>query len=266
MENEDFASDSDESDEDFRPEGAQSDVPSEDESGSCISDDNNDQEPTKQKTKIKKKRKQRAKPNTQNANQSESDNEEKTSETELNEEEEKKRADALWADFLSDTPKTSTQNGNSAKKSATVTSASTSTKTLSPPKSKSQEKEPEKIEVTEIFDFAGEEVRITKEIDKTQTDEKTTTSKIPPKGPTKRPGGGLNSILGQINKKNKITVLEKTKLDWDHFKKAEGLNEELQTFNKGKDGFLEKQDFLQRTDVRQFEIEKNLRHLKRSNR
>lgn len=70
---------------------------------------------------------------------------------------------------------------------------------------------------------------------------------------------GLGSLLNQLGKKKKISVLEKSQMDWKSFKQDEGIDEQLQTFNKGKDGYLERQDFLQRTDVRQFEIEKSLR-------
>jgi len=70
-------------------------------------------------------------------------------------------------------------------------------------------------------------------------------------------------MLNQLTKKNKLSVLEKTKLDWDGFKSNEGINEELQTHNRGREGFLERRDFLERTDLRQFEIEKNLRLTKR---
>lgn len=52
----------------------------------------------------------------------------------------------------------------------------------------------------------------------------------------KRPGGGLGNILGQLGKKNKLSVLEQSKKDWNSFKDEEGINEELSTFNKGKDG------------------------------
>lgn len=84
------------------------------------------------------------------------------------------------------------------------------------------------------------------------------------RGGIKRVGlGGISSVLGQIGKKAKISTLEKSKLDWDNFKKQENIEEELNTYNKGKDGYLERQDFLQRADVRQFEIEKQLRNSSR---
>ncbi|KAH8020212.1 hypothetical protein HPB51_025396 [Rhipicephalus microplus] len=83
--------------------------------------------------------------------------------------------------------------------------------------------------------------------------------------PGKRKPIGVGNVLNQLfNKKQKISTLEKSKLDWDNYKKSEGLVEDLQSHNRGKDGYLEKQAFLQRADVRQFEIEKTLRAKNRS--
>lgn len=58
------------------------------------------------------------------------------------------------------------------------------------------------------------------------------------KVPNKKPGGlsGIGGVLSQLGKKQKISTLEKSKLDWDRFKKEEDIEEELQTYNKGKDG------------------------------
>ena len=84
--------------------------------------------------------------------------------------------------------------------------------------------------------------------------------------PSRSSSGGLGAVLNQLSKKNQLSTLEKTKLDWTSFKRQEGIEEELQTHNKGKEGFLERRDFLERTDLRQFEIEKSFRQTKRSNR
>ncbi len=51
-------------------------------------------------------------------------------------------------------------------------------------------------------------------------------------------GGGLSAVLSQIGKKSKISTLEKSKLDWERYKSDEGLNEEIQTHNRGKDGYV----------------------------
>ena len=84
------------------------------------------------------------------------------------------------------------------------------------------------------------------------------------KGPMKRPPlrvGGLSSLTSQLgnSKKAKLSTLEKSKLDWDRFKTDEGISEDLKSFNQGKQGFLERQAFLERADLKQFEIEKGFR-------
>lgn len=85
--------------------------------------------------------------------------------------------------------------------------------------------------------------------------------------PSKRKstGAGLDNILSTINKKSKLTTLEKSKLDWSQFKKDEDIEEELTNFTKSKDSYVERLNFLDRTDQRQFELEKEVR-LKRSKR
>ncbi|XP_017472825.1 PREDICTED: craniofacial development protein 1-like [Rhagoletis zephyria] len=215
------------------------------------------------------------------------------------EEEDKSRSDALWADFLSDVKPEQTEK---VTKSQTNTSSNDATSNGRPEtaakngrkrpkdedkseeKSTSQEKPPvakkqEKHAVTEVLDFAGEEVHVEKVVNSDSVKEnketvvRAGTSTLRADFPTglKRPmaggsgSGGLGSLLNQIGKKKKISVLEKSQLDWKSFKQDEGIEEELQTFNKGKEGFLERQDFLQRTDLRQFEIEKNLRQSRRNN-
>ncbi|MCJ8733380.1 hypothetical protein PDJAM_G00222610 [Pangasius djambal] len=70
----------------------------------------------------------------------------------------------------------------------------------------------------------------------------------------------MGSILGRIGaKKPKMSTLEKSKLDWDTFKAEEGITEELAIHNRGKEGYVERKNFLERVDQRQFELEKNVR-------
>lgn len=139
----------------------------------------------------------------------------------------------------------------------------------------------EKVKITKVFEFAGEEVKVEKEVSVDSAEARLSLSAAensatkPPesaspatrergRGGIKRVGlGGISSVLGQIGKKAKISTLEKSKLDWDNFKKQENIEEELNTHNRGKDGYLERQDFLQRSDLRQFEIEKQLRNSNR---
>lgn len=53
---------------------------------------------------------------------------------------------------------------------------------------------------------------------------------------TKRPAG-MSSILSRIGgKKQKMSTLEKSKMDWDAFKSEEGITEELAIHNRGREG------------------------------
>lgn len=279
MDTEDYASDSDQSDEDYCPLKETAEVLSEEESGDESAPGSGDEGDAHAKQKKKRVSKQKKKqPETTasrkrraGADTTTDDSAAKAGETpavdekEKSDDEDKSHADALWASFLGDTePKT---------------------KAISQPVVKKQI-------VTETVEFAGEKIEIRKEVPvKTGSDLFAISSSRPdpviskpvpanasvPLGLGATNGqkrsfggaakaGGLSSVLGQLGKKTKISVLEKSALDWKSFKSAEGIDEQLQTHNKGKDGYLERQDFLQRTDLRQFEIEKDLRQLKRSNR
>ena len=54
----------------------------------------------------------------------------------------------------------------------------------------------------------------------------------------KKGGGGLQAVLNAIkaDKKQKMSTLEKSRLDWQSFKKDEGIEEELHNQVKSKDG------------------------------
>ena len=56
-----------------------------------------------------------------------------------------------------------------------------------------------------------------------------------------------------------VCLQEKSKLDWNEFKQNEGIEEELTIHNRGKDGYVEQQAFLNRADQRQFELERAMR-------
>ncbi|XP_034644106.1 craniofacial development protein 1 [Trachemys scripta elegans] len=71
---------------------------------------------------------------------------------------------------------------------------------------------------------------------------------------------GMSCLLGKIgSKKQKMSTLEKSKLDWENFKEEEGIGEDLAIFNRGKEGYVDRKAFLERVDHRQFEIERDIR-------
>ncbi|XP_026143335.1 craniofacial development protein 1 [Carassius auratus] len=200
---------------------------------------------------------------------------------EVNEEKQKKKADDLWASFLSDVgsrPKEAAASTGSQQSTSTTTGIDKPSKP--PTVSQQQEdkpKESSKITITKVFDFAGEEVRVTKEVDADSREaksflkeekvlkEKEESSEPQPSVPlssassAKRPAG-MGSILNRIGaKKQKMSTLEKSKMDWDAFKTEEGISDELAIHNRGKEGYVERKNFLERVDHRQFELEKTVR-------
>uniref|UniRef100_A0A3P8TKR3 Craniofacial development protein 1 n=1 Tax=Amphiprion percula TaxID=161767 RepID=A0A3P8TKR3_AMPPE len=79
-------------------------------------------------------------------------------------------------------------------------------------------------------------------------------------GPSAKRPAGMSSVLDRIGgKKQKMSTLEKSKMDWDAFKSEEGITEELAIHNRGREGYVERKNFLERVDHRQFELEKAVR-------
>ncbi|GLV33996.1 yeti [Carabus blaptoides fortunei] len=155
----------------------------------------------------------------------------------VSEEDSKKKTDSLWADFLKDTTTVDKETTSSSKSTAIVTEPSDGASFNSSSTTGDNSKP------VIVYEFAGEQVTV-------------------PAAAAR----GLSSILNQLGKKQKISTLEKSKLDWDRFKQDENIVDELSAHNKGRHGYLERQDFLQRADQRQFELEKELRTKHRSHR
>ncbi|KAH0619469.1 hypothetical protein JD844_000117 [Phrynosoma platyrhinos] len=186
--------------------------------------------------------------------------------TQLTEHEKRKKEDDLWASFLSDVgqkPKVASTGQASCTPKDKVAEEKNSTE----PQEITKEPEKSKVAITKVFDFAGEEVRVTKEVDagskEAQLFLREQKAVSPATHPTvsgvKRPSG-LNNLLGKIGaKKQKMSTLEKSKLDWESFKEQEGITDELAIHNRGKEGYLERKAFLERVDHRQFEIERDIR-------
>uniref|UniRef100_A0A915IP56 Craniofacial development protein 1 n=1 Tax=Romanomermis culicivorax TaxID=13658 RepID=A0A915IP56_ROMCU len=113
---------------------------------------------------------------------------------------------------------------------------------------KSQNGAKKSVTEREILEFAGEEVMI----DAPKIEQNS----------IKRPLG-LLGVVSEISKKKKIGTFEKSKIDWESFKAEKKIDDELKQHNRGKGGFLDKQEFLQRVDLNQFEKEKELRNVSR---
>lgn len=223
----------DSSDDEYKPQEEESDVPSEaetdyDSDGNKIDKTKTDNTKKRRKKQIDTRRKRK---NPNEPAKLEDENSEKHELVE-DDEEEKRKSDALYASFLNDTNSSSTyKSGKNDEQDAEGKS------NVEPLKKDVEEKPKEKI-ITKVFDFAGEEVKVTEKVKVTENSP--SNSKQQPTKPKFTFGaqrsGGLGSVLSQLGKKGKMSTLEKTKLDWMSYKKDEGIEEELQTHNKGKDG------------------------------
>ncbi|KAL6585081.1 hypothetical protein OROMI_004370 [Orobanche minor] len=111
-----------------------------------------------------------------------------------------------------------------------------------------------KVEITEVRDFAGEEIEVKKLID---ADSKEAIEKgSSAAGAT----SAVDAVLEQIKKKPKLSVLDKTKKDWGEYKEEnKGYEDELDAYKKSSNQYLDRVSFLQRTDYREFERERDAR-------
>lgn len=87
-----------------------------------------------------------------------------------------------------------------------------------------------------------------------------TTSRPPIVGRRSNPCDLLKN-LKSVDKKNqkKPTILEQAAQDWNKCKAQENIEDELKQATKSKTGYIERQQFLQRADLRQFEKEREIR-------
>ncbi|XP_050220353.1 uncharacterized protein LOC126670628 [Mercurialis annua] len=116
-----------------------------------------------------------------------------------------------------------------------------------------------KVEITEVRDFAGEEIKVKKLVD---AESKEAAEKA--RGSST---SAVDVILEQIKKKPKLSVLDKSKKDWGEFKdENKGLEDQLDAYKKSSNQYLDKVSFLQRADYREYERERDARLAQQSRR
>ncbi|KAG6545510.1 hypothetical protein Mapa_013112 [Marchantia paleacea] len=113
-----------------------------------------------------------------------------------------------------------------------------------------------KMEINEVRDFAGEEVRITKFVDPNSKAAVAARKRAEMQAAS---SSGLDALLQQIGKKQKLNILDKSRKDWGEFKEDKGIEVELEMHKKSGDTYTEKVAFLQRADVREYERERDAR-------
>ena len=71
---------------------------------------------------------------------------------------------------------------------------------------------------------------------------------------------GLDSVLASLQGTKKVTVMDKSRDDWGTLKKSDAqLEEELEAYKKSNDKYLDKVDFLKRSELREYEAERDQR-------
>mmetsp|Transcript_4235 Transcript_4235/g.15222 ORF Transcript_4235/g.15222 Transcript_4235/m.15222 type:complete len:339 (-) Transcript_4235:750-1766(-) len=107
-----------------------------------------------------------------------------------------------------------------------------------------------RVKIVEEKDFAGEMIKVEREV--------SANSKAADRAKRKAGASGIDAILDSLEKKKKMSSIEKSRMDWDQYKSSkDGLKAELDQYKKS--GYLDKQDFLQKADWRQYEVEREQR-------
>ncbi|CAG9463624.1 unnamed protein product [Pedinophyceae sp. YPF-701] len=101
--------------------------------------------------------------------------------------------------------------------------------------------------------FAGREIEVTRMVDDGEREALQEKQK-------RIASGGLEAMVANLSKKSKVNVLDKTRLDWDSYKrKNTEIDEELEAHKKSGGRYLEKQEFLRQAELRQYEKERDAR-------
>ena len=111
-----------------------------------------------------------------------------------------------------------------------------------------------KVLITEQRNFAGENVTVTREVDAKSRDAAQAA------GRARERTRGIDFVLAIIEKKKRVNIVDKSRIDWKDFKRDnEAVQKELDHHNKSGDKYLDKQAFLQRSEWREFEQERDKR-------
>ena len=71
---------------------------------------------------------------------------------------------------------------------------------------------------------------------------------------------GLDQALNLTQAARQANVLDRSRTDWDQFKSADHhVDDELEAYKRSGGKYLDRQDFMQRTELRQYEKERDQR-------
>ncbi|GAX81876.1 hypothetical protein CEUSTIGMA_g9304.t1 [Chlamydomonas eustigma] len=115
-----------------------------------------------------------------------------------------------------------------------------------------------KMAVTETRRFAGKDIQVTTQIDKNSKE----AAKLAQKDAQKSvaAASGLDRFLAELDKKKKVNILDKSKMDWNQMKSTDThMEEELEAHKRSSNKYLDKVDFLKKAELREYELERDKR-------
>uniref|UniRef100_A0A914Z6L3 Craniofacial development protein 1 n=1 Tax=Panagrolaimus superbus TaxID=310955 RepID=A0A914Z6L3_9BILA len=104
-----------------------------------------------------------------------------------------------------------------------------------------------KRKIVEVYDFFGENVTREREVDEEEAkkiEEKK--AKAAEKKPKYLRVQGIEALIKKIDKNPKMTIVEKSHVDWQRHVKKQKLEDDLQKYDKSKSSFLDNAKFAQK--------------------
>ena len=115
------------------------------------------------------------------------------------------------------------------------------------------------VTVTETRRFAGKTVTVQRDVDANSKEAAKAGVGAAGGGPSKKKAG-LDAVLESLAQAKKVTVLDKSKLDWKDYKKTDDtVEEELEAHKRSGATYLGKQEFLSKADLAEYERERDQR-------
>ena len=121
----------------------------------------------------------------------------------------------------------------------------------------------EKVTVKEVVKFANQVTEITRTVE-AGTEAANSRNNNDEINNKNNKVNALDMIIDGLKGPNTVSTVEKTSFDWENYKNEHGITEDVEKYTKN--GYLTKQDFLNRVDLRQFEMEKKERERQRTKR
>jgi hypothetical protein len=116
------------------------------------------------------------------------------------------------------------------------------------------------VTVTETRRFAGKNVTIQRDVDANSKEAAKAAAGTSGGAGGSKKKGGLDAVLESLAQAKKVTVLDKSRVDWKDYKKTDDtVEEELEAHKRSGTTYLEKKEFLSKADLAEYERERDQR-------